>query len=100
MIETLSNIRLLYLGNDKVLKGALPEAVPTVTFAMNIASNARVFASTDSRSVQHCVGDRNSCSDLVRGSCRSTSDDVEYSTTPPNKIQPWERRVSSIGGGF
>ena len=38
-----------------MLKGALPEAVPTVTFVMNIVNNARVFASTDSKSVQHCV---------------------------------------------
>ena len=51
-----------------MLKGALPKAVPAVTFAMNIVNNARVFVSTDSKSVQHCVGDRNSCSDLVRGS--------------------------------
>ena len=63
----------------------MPEAVPTVTFAKDIANNARIFAPTGSKSVQHCVGDRNSCSDLVRGSCRSTSEDVE--TPQPLQIK-------------
>ncbi len=102
MFRNFISIGYTYLGNVEALKGSSPEVGSHSSVCeINFTNSARVFAFTDSKSVQHCVGDRNSCLYLVRGSCRATSDDIAVlntTATPPNKIQPWDQRTRSIGG--